>query len=582
MATRRIPRAVKGLVSVLLLLAPAAHAAISGRVRSLGSLGPIAGARVHLQADPASPVVFTAADGSFTLPVSPAGTVLVTAALPYDRTRADNYTIGGNWASDGDTGVEIFLQPIPGTSAPMYEPLVAAVSCGLCHGEQVEQWRRSNHAGAAGDTWVRDLHSGTGTPGGGAGYVFRATHDPGETGFCATCHTPMADVFSPGAVQLDEVAGAAALEGVSCVGCHQIDAVDGDVDALHHLGSSTYRFPFAADMETYLRIWGPLDDVAYDGMRAAYAPFFAEARFCASCHQYKNPTNGAPGQNTYGEWLASPYSVPGPTFRSCQHCHMPAASADGPICAVLPLDRPASQRHDHSFPGAGWPGFAGALELRAVAGERPRQVEVIAEIENVGVGHSFPTGISVRNAFLLVEARWNGMPLEQVGGPTVPWWADDEVPGRQPGDWSGFAGRGFAKVLEGRINEQGPLVRPVLFIDAERAAEDSLLPAKTTATSTFLFAVPAEARPGDSVEIEARLIYRRAWRALAVTKGWTVTPQGGPIETEIAAQRLDLALTAVGAGSVLEIPTLDRFGLVLLGAALLAAAYRLLSRRRAR
>ena len=197
--------------------------------------------------------------------------------------------------------VEIRLPVLPVAENPVYDQQIPlAVECGVCHFDQWQDWTTSNHSFAGDDAWVLDLFSGTGTPGGGAGYVFRDLHDPDDTGFCATCHTPMADVFDPGGVFLDEVTVPGALQGVVCVACHQIDSVSDAVDSLHHLGGATYRFP-QDGAPTSQYVWGPLDDVTFSGMNASYAPFFADPLLCASCHQYVNPATGAPGQNTYGE-----------------------------------------------------------------------------------------------------------------------------------------------------------------------------------------------------------------------------------------------------------------------------------------
>ena len=160
--------------------------------------------------------------------------------------------------------------------------------------------------------------------------------------------------------------------------------------------------------------------------------------------------------------------------------------------------------------------------------------------------------------------------MTQLSGPTVPWWADDDVPGKQVGDFAGAPGRGFAKVLEGRINEQGPVVRPVLFIDAEGVAEDSTLLATAIDVTDYEFEVPPDAQTGDVIEVEARLLYRRAWRALVVTKGWTETPQGGAIEIEVANQQAQIVLSQ--SGSVLTIPALAPFGLGALALLLAGAA----------
>lgn len=578
-----VPAALAAFLAALLVaLASAAGptpaaADVSGFVRVAGSGSPglpIAGATVHLQADPGGPSTVSGPDGSFTLPTGPGGPLVVAASVTYDRGAPINYTTGGAFAFDGDTAVDVRLAVLPAADDPAYTP-PESLECGGCHVGQHDDWLASNHRLAATDAWVLDLFSGTGTPGGGAGYVFRDLHDPGETGFCATCHAPLADVFDPGGVMLDEVTDPAALEGVSCLGCHQVDSVGPDADALHLLGNATYRFPDGGVFApTFQFVWGPLDDVTFGGMSASHAPVFEDSRFCASCHQYVNPDTGAPGQNTYGEWLASPFAVPGPGYRSCQDCHMPPAAADGEVCILgdSPV-RPAADRRGHGFVGATPATLADSIALTTTASEAGDRLVVTAEVANFGVGHAFPSGVSIRNAILVIEARWNGVPLAQLAGPTVPFWADDAVPGHQDGDWAGAPGKGFAKVLEGRINGQGPVVRPVLFIDAEGVWADTLIPAASVDATVVELALPAGARPGDAVEVTARLLYRRAFRALAVTKGWTETPQGGPIETEVAANSLTVVLEG-GGGGVVEIPALGPLGLVLLAAALALAGLR--------
>lgn len=571
-------RLVASLLGLLAATSPA-FADISGFVLEADSGDPgipIEGARVHLQAD-LSTVVLSGADGSFTVPASGPGPFVVTAAVPYDRGLATNYNMAGASVASPDTsGVEIRLALLPLIDDPTYEPFVPEVSvCGACHPEQVDQWQDSNHSFAGVDTWVLDLFSGTGTPGGGEGYVFRDLHDPDETGFCATCHTPMADVFDPGNVFLDEVTVSGALEGVTCVACHQMDSVDGDPNGLHHLGTSTYRFP-DGDLPTAFNVWGPLDDVSFGGMAANYGPYFAESRFCSSCHQYNNPDTGAPGQNTYGEWLESPFAEPGPDFRSCQDCHMPTEDEEGTVCVVGgPPIRSGDQRHRHSFIGSTPVTLADAIDLVTTTSQAGGLLTVTSEVTNRAAGHSFPTGVSIRNALLVITAAVDGVALPQVSGPQIPFWADDNEPGHQDGDFAGFPGKGFAKVLEGRINGEGPVVRPVLFIDAENVFSDTLVKSATTDVTEVQFQLPPGS-DGQLVEIEARLLYRRAYRALAVTKGWTETPQGGPVEIEVAADQLAVEIVA---GAV-DIPALAPSGLLALAALLALAGFRSMGRAR--
>jgi hypothetical protein len=529
--------------SIVLLLAAPALANITGTVLVEGSGipgTPIEGARVHLQADPSSPVVLTDENGAFDLPVSPSGMVRVTAALPYDASRIDNYTTGGTMTTNG-SNITIRLTEIPAADNTGYDPIKAAPpgGCGDCHVEQRDQWLSSAHAAAAVDTWVLDLLSGDGTAGGSNGYVFTDLH-PGETGFCATCHSPVAEAKAPGTTLLGDATTAAELEGVTCTACHQLDQFSNNLAAMHLVGDpagATFRFPDAGagGAATHEHVWGPLDDVDYPFMRAAFAPVFESSRMCATCHNYSNPTTGAPGQTTYSEWLVSPWSQAGAGFRSCQNCHMPQASEDGPIAVPTVGNaptRPAEQRHDHGFASASAGGMATALDIETTTEVKNSQLRVVTTVENIGMGHNFPTGVSVRNAFLLVRASMQGQPLQQFSGPVLPFWTSDDVPGEQEGDWAGYPGRGFAKVLSGTI--AGQPTQPVVFIEADQVASNTGIAAGTTSMTEIVFDLPPDAAVDDQVDLDVRLIYRRAWRALAVTKGWTTTPTGGAIELPVS------------------------------------------------
>ena len=545
------------LLVVSVCLSPALAAGdISGSVLDADDLLGIPGARVHVQADPDGPVAITDAAGDFTLPVDPTGSVVLTAALPYDAGSSPNYPIEQRNAANGDTGVLFLLQKIPASDAPGYQPPTPENGCEVCHAEQVQQWQGSHHAGAAVNEWVLDLFSGTGTPGGDNGYVFTETHDPGETGFCATCHTPLADVFDPGNVMLDEVTQDGALAGVQCLACHQIDAVNNNVAALAHLGNSSYRFPDQAPTQFF--VWGPLDDVGFATMEALYAPYMKESRFCASCHEYDNPDTGAPGQTTYSEWLASPYAQPGPEFRSCQNCHMPAADEPGPISSLggQPV-RPPEQRHSHEFIGTTPQTLADAIDLQLEV-ERDGNALVITAVVGNDAGHAFPTGVSIRNALLHITAEAGGQPLPQTGGGTLPFYASDEVPGEQPGDLAGAPGAGFARVLEGRINGTGATVAPVLFIDAESVQSDTRIPSGASHTSEYRFDIAGQP-PGSEATVTAEVLWRRAFRKIVVNKGWTESARGGPIEIVAASRQasvavggdaLPVAIPALGPGAV--------------------------------
>ena len=241
---------------------------------------------------------------------------------------------------------------------------------------------------------------------------------------------------------------------------------------------------------------------------------------------------------------------------------MPTLGA-GQVCVVgAPPMRTAPQNLAHGFESASASGLAAAVSLSTATSDAAGVLSVVADISNLALGHDFPTGVSVRNAFVLIEASFNGTPLVQIGGDTIPFWASDNVPGEQPGDWAGYPGAGFAKVLQGRINGIGPVVRPVLFIDAESVYSDTQIPASGVGTATVQFEVPYAASAGDTVDVRARLYYRRAWRSVVVDKGWTQTPQGGEIELLVGEHITQHQLADDGVRPT--VPTLDLMGVVML------------------
>jgi hypothetical protein len=161
---------------------------------------------------------------------------------------------------------------------------------------------------------------------------------------------------------------------------------EANLDALHFLGKSTYRFPDGTTEATSNFVWGPLDDVTFSGMKVSHSTLHGTSLLCASCHQYKNPTTGAPGQNTYREWAASSFAVPGPGQRTCQSCHMPAATDATPNCAFTSVDRPAEQRRRHVFIGSTPDMLQNNAALTLTASEIPGRFRVVAAVDTFGAG----------------------------------------------------------------------------------------------------------------------------------------------------------------------------------------------------
>ena len=169
---------------------------------------------------------------------------------------------------------------------------------------------------------------------------------------CSRCHAPMANVeakfegsdvalFGNGFLNPKNPYYDRAMDGVSCTSCHQI-ADDGNLGtpsgfsggfSIVDLGTSAERTAF-----------GQYDNARINPMlnatdfRPTFATHISDSEVCASCHNLKTqfvdaegivasttPDTEFPEQMVYTEWENSSFAS-GPTPRSCQDCHMPAAS----------------------------------------------------------------------------------------------------------------------------------------------------------------------------------------------------------------------------------------------------------------
>jgi hypothetical protein len=189
------------------------------------------------------------------------------------------------------------------------------------------------------------------------------TDEIGDT--CSRCHAPMANVEAKAAGVAPSILGEggfldsghtqfeAAMDGVSCTACHQIEA------------NSTFGTPegFSGQYEIgeERRIYGPYEDPFANPMRArvgytpTHAPHIQQSELCGSCHDLRTPTfdpaagelteNLFPEQMIYSEWKHSGFS--GEDGTSCQGCHMTPAE-DVAISVRPPWlePRPTFRRHD--------------------------------------------------------------------------------------------------------------------------------------------------------------------------------------------------------------------------------------------
>jgi hypothetical protein len=164
---------------------------------------------------------------------------------------------------------------------------------------------------------------------------------------CATCHLPMArtqaaTLGSPVAIHGDGFLNpangyhTAALDGVSCSLCHQIRA-----DGLGRPESFSGQYRIDTGTESPLRvIYGqypnPFPNQMQNnlGFTPVQGTHVSSSALCGACHNLRTPYVDAAGQvrgefpeqMIYSEWEHSAFNAAGPEARSCQECHMPAAT----------------------------------------------------------------------------------------------------------------------------------------------------------------------------------------------------------------------------------------------------------------
>lgn len=288
------------------------------------------------------------------------------------------------------------------------EALLDPASCASCHPEQYAEWAGSMHAYSSDDPVFSALVT----------YGQRTTNGA-LASLCAGCHAPTAVAVGATVDGADMTGVPRYLHGVGCTACHTIDAVT----ALHNGG--LHR----AD-DGVMR-GGIGDPVATPAHGSARTPLLAGAynessEACGACHDVQ--VGDAAIEATYAEWAGSVFGPTGPLPVSCTQCHM--LGRDG-VAAKLP-GMPVRRLHDHGFPGIDqtlipWPGKAeqeqgiardlkSALSSKLCVGPAGGGVEVQVTLDNLQVGHAFPSGVThSRRVWVEVAATTGAQTLMSSG-----------------------------------------------------------------------------------------------------------------------------------------------------------------------
>ena len=344
------------------------------------------------------------------------------------------------------------------TTLTIFETQVFSGSgiCAMCHGNLIDeagndvsndaQWRSTMMANAAKDPlWQAKISS----------EIERNPHvkDIIEEK-CSRCHmgmaryqakvdnTPVTVLGTMGFLDPNHYLHEAAMDGVSCTLCHQIQS-----DNLGEIGSFTGKYIIDKDSVRPNRtIFGPFVDPLQNPMQRNtgfipmdHAPNFqlADSAHCGTCHTLYTPALDKDGndlhfefpeQTTYLEWLNSDFA----TQTTCQECHLPEAVGSVVISnrpRNLPGRTPFGQHHyvggnsimvnllkvnaDTLGATADAVHFDNTLDLTltqleqntakitASASRTGDALSVTVDVENLA-GHKLPSGLPSRRCWLYV------------------------------------------------------------------------------------------------------------------------------------------------------------------------------------
>ena len=534
---------------------------LSGRV--VDASGPVADALVQLQGTPNQ--VRTDAAGRFTLHGQGLGgsQAVTVTAWAADHFIAWTTVVPGS-AATATAGVELTLRPLFDRDNHQYtwfkfEGNSGSASCGVCHREYKE-WQADPHSQSAVNPRFVSMFRGTDVHGRKGqltqfvsetkvlppdpalphyGPGFRLDN-PDTAGTCAACHAPVAArvettnscswsgchkslTAEKAATQGYHIGGVLPVgnvgigeEGVACEFCHVI--VGSTIDPRTGLpppdqpGIMSLHLRRPPDGEK--QFLGTITDASRE---VSYQPFFKESQYCASCHfgvfggvvSNMKMTGGTVIYNSFGEWKDSPYSDP-QTGKTCQQCHMAAKDT----LYSVPPDRGGIARdyvtyHDHTMlgPSTSAAFMWSAVSVTPTAALDGTALRVRVDVMNDRTGHAVPTDAPMRSVMLVVEVRdAAGELLVLRDGPSLPEWT---------GDQAGKPGRAFARILKDNWTGEAPASA---FWRATTVLEDTRLFPFQANRSEYVFALPESHR--GSLQVSVRLIYRRAFQALAQQKGW--------------------------------------------------------------
>ena len=512
------------------------------RGRVISTYGPVENARVRV-----------AGDENYTLTDRQGQYELITALRPGTRLLVtagkDGWFNNGQVADRSGRVRDIFLNPVYLNDRPDYR-FNSPVVCSRCHVKLTRYWDQSKMAHTTSNPKLLDMYYGTDAfqrQGVGPGYRL---DNPGSEGNCTTCHAPSVAGSVPLSQDLKRVLRNPWNEwdGISCEYCHKVRKVITDKTKPSHKAAVLERQSPARGNS--ILVFGPYDDVAVPPMAASFNPVFDRGEFCSICHNhFKKLDEGKtwdrsavystaewagfgldgndylPIQTTYQEWKQWQDQLPADDSnkgKKCQDCHLSWRKemlpydnyvVDGNARNMWGTYRSPKNIRPHHFDGGTETQLKTALALELEGEVLDKKLTVHVYITNTNGGHWVPTGETMRSVMLLITATdSNGNPLKMIEGSRLPDWTGQGSVAA--GNYANLPGAVFARVLG---DDKGNLHVP--FWKATRVVSDTRIRPKKSVELQFEYAIED---PEDEPTVEASLLYRPVFRALAKIKNWDV------------------------------------------------------------
>jgi len=387
----------------------------------------------------------------------------------------NGYLIGSIKLKSDISSYELKLAKVPNSDNAHYKWIPSIdekneKACQNCHKKLTTQWKNSAHGSSAENQTFKDIYN----------KIYKSDFNS-SYGNCANCHQPINET-----------------KNISCDFCHKIYRVNPKKNLTGTLAIELRRpqyggknILFGSVKDAYTR-----DD--------SYSPLYKSSKYCASCHSGHFWDEEV--YNEYSQWQNSSYSKQG---ISCQKCHMPPQMSETFIAPPERggLKRSAGAYHSHKFRGSKDIEFMKkALDINVSVNSKNdinvNDINVSVSLENIGAGHSFPTGSPLHHLILVVDVKdYNSKKLVQLSGEKLPNWSVTKQ----------SAGSVFAKVYRSSpaYTTESSHFKPLYPNPYWRPSQlefDTRLKANSPILKQYIFKNTKK-----SVNIEVKLIYRRIY-----------------------------------------------------------------------